>query len=172
MLRAAVPRSGSGRDSAAGRDQKRYSSYQHRDELRSRGLQLLAPTPPARLTTAVPLPMISREEGRRCPTGTDRGCAPAPAGACVNGAQVAGHPDERWGEGDERLVCGGILSDFPEWLGEHAERLAEARREGRPILLSLHVHSGYGTGLVTYSDDLTRAQAANYPWLIRRLEEA
>src|SRR5687768_15862006 len=60
-------------------------------------------------------------------------------------------PDERWGIEDGRLVSGNILSDLPFWLRRHEAPLLEARRNGRPILLSLHVHSGYGTGLVTYT---------------------
>lgn len=80
--------------------------------------------------------------------------------------------DERWGRADRRLVSGGILSDFPNWLREHAHHIEDARDLHRPIILSLHVHSGFGTGLVTYSGDLKRAEVANYPWLIRQLEDA
>jgi hypothetical protein len=80
--------------------------------------------------------------------------------------------DEQWGSDDGRLVSGGILTDFPAWLGEQKEALRQARAEGRPILLSIHVHSGYGTGLVTYSADLKRAEVANYPWLLRQLSAA
>jgi hypothetical protein len=81
-------------------------------------------------------------------------------------------PDERWGKEDGRLVCGGILSQFPAWLREQGPAIAWARREGRPVLLSLHVHAGFGTGLVTYTADLRRAEVANYPWLIRQLMDA
>lgn len=85
---------------------------------------------------------------------------------------LSDQPDEQWGLEDGRLVSGGILSDFPQWLGEHAGEVEAARRDGRPILLSIHTHSGYGAGLVTYSQDLQRAEAANYPWLIRQLTQA
>lgn len=78
-------------------------------------------------------------------------------------------PDEQWGRDDGRLVSGGILSDFPTWLADRAPDFEEARRDGRPIILSLHLHSGFGTGLVSYSQDLRTAQVANYPWLIRAL---
>src|SRR5438874_2512145 len=61
-------------------------------------------------------------------------------------------PDERWGRADARLVSGGILSDLPRWLRCHAPLVREARRQGRPVLLSLHLHSGWGTGLVTYTE--------------------
>ncbi|HEU4754419.1 MAG TPA: hypothetical protein VFU47_15025, partial [Armatimonadota bacterium] len=64
---------------------------------------------------------------------------------------LSNEPDEQWGESDGRLVSGGILSDFPAWLEEQRDALREARRDDRPILLSIHVHSGYGAGLVTYS---------------------
>lgn len=80
--------------------------------------------------------------------------------------------DERWGRQDDRLVCGGVLSDLPAWLKERQEDLADARRDGRPILLSLHLHSGYGTGLVTYTDEVQTAEVANYPWLVRTLTAA
>lgn len=85
---------------------------------------------------------------------------------------LSDQPDEQWGVEDGRLVSGGILSDFPQWLADHAAEVEHARREGRPILLSLHTHSGYGAGLVTYSRDLQHAEAATYPWLIRQLTEA
>jgi hypothetical protein len=85
---------------------------------------------------------------------------------------LSNQPDEQWGVDDGRLVAGGILSDFPGWLAEHADEVDDARRDGRPILLSIHTHSGFGTGLVTYSRDLQHAEAANYPWLIRRLNDA
>jgi hypothetical protein len=78
-------------------------------------------------------------------------------------------PDERWGRADARLVSGGILTDFPRWLEDHSRAIRAARERDRPIILSLHVHSGYGTGLVTYSTDLQYAEVANYPWLIREL---
>jgi hypothetical protein len=77
--------------------------------------------------------------------------------------------DEQWGVRDARLVSGDILRDFPIWLYEQEEGIRRARRDDRPILLSLHVHSGYGTGLVTYSPDLQRGQVVNYPWLVREL---
>ncbi|MFN3649422.1 MAG: hypothetical protein ACK47B_07545 [Armatimonadota bacterium] len=79
--------------------------------------------------------------------------------------------DEKWGRKDARLVSGRILSDFPVWLDDHAEVIRWVREEGRPVLLSLHVHSGFGTGLVTYSDNLTRGEVASYPWLVRTLLE-
>lgn len=82
------------------------------------------------------------------------------------------NPDEWWGRADRRLVAGAILTDFPHWLAEHATRIEQARTLERPIILALHLHSGFGTGLVTYTADLRRAEVANYPWLIRRLEEA
>lgn len=85
---------------------------------------------------------------------------------------LSDQPDEQWGADDGRLVSGGILSDFPGWLAEHAVEVEDARRDGRPILLSIHTHSGFGAGLVTYSRDLQHAEAANYPWLIRQLTEA
>lgn len=85
---------------------------------------------------------------------------------------LSNDPDEQWGIADGRLTSGQILTDFPLWLQEHQTALQAAREEGRPILLSLATHGGYGTGLVTYSGDLTKAQVANYPWLIRRLIEA
>jgi hypothetical protein len=85
---------------------------------------------------------------------------------------LSDQPDEQWGIEDGRLVSGGILSDFPQWLADHSDEIDRARREGRPILLSLHTHSGYGAGLVTYSRDLQHAEAATYPWLIRQLTEA
>lgn len=85
---------------------------------------------------------------------------------------LSDQPDEQWGVDDGRLVSGGIVSDFPGWLEEHAVEIADARRDGRPILLSIHTHSGFGTGLVTYSRDIQHAEAANYPWLIRRLTDA
>src|SRR5262249_4716166 len=66
--------------------------------------------------------------------------------------------DEQWGRRDARLVSGGILSDFPRWLRCQVGCIDLARAAHRPFLLSLHVHSGYGTGLVTYSDDLQRAE--------------
>lgn len=78
-------------------------------------------------------------------------------------------PDERWGREDGRLAAGGILSDFPGWLRAWAPALRAAAEEGRPVLIALHVHSGYGTGLVTYAEDLRGAEAADYPWLLRRL---
>lgn len=78
-------------------------------------------------------------------------------------------PDERWGRNDGRLESGGILTEFPEWLKLHSQAIQDARAEGRPILLSLHFHSGYGVGMVSYSADLTHAEAASYPWLIRQL---
>lgn len=78
-------------------------------------------------------------------------------------------PDEQWGREDGRLVAGGILSDFPAWLSDLAPDFEEARRDGRPILLSLHLHSGFGTGLVSYSENLRTAEVTNYPWLIRAL---
>ena len=81
-------------------------------------------------------------------------------------------PDEQWGQEDDRLAAGGILSDFPDWLAEHVADFDAARRDRRPILLSLHTHSGYGAGLVTYSADLQRAEVANYPWLLRTLLDA
>lgn len=78
-------------------------------------------------------------------------------------------PDERWGRNDGRLESGGILTEFPEWLKLHSQAIQDARVQGRPILLSLHFHSGYGVGIVSYSADLTHGEAANYPWLIRQL---
>jgi hypothetical protein len=80
--------------------------------------------------------------------------------------------DERWGRDDGRLDAGGILTDFPRWLEMHHEAVAEARRQGRPILLSLHTHGGFGTGLVTYGRGLKTAEVVNYPWLIRTLDAA
>lgn len=77
-------------------------------------------------------------------------------------------PDERWGA-DGRLTSGGILTDLEPWLRSHGGAIEEARRRKRRVLLSLHTHSGYGTGLVTYSTNLQRAQVANYPWLLRVL---
>lgn len=85
---------------------------------------------------------------------------------------LSNEPDERWGQQDGRLVSGGILSDFPDWLEEHADAFDQARREGRRILLSIHAHSGYGAGIITYSRDLQRAEAVTYPWLIRQLDAA
>jgi hypothetical protein len=85
---------------------------------------------------------------------------------------LSDQPDEQWGVEDGRLIAGGILSDFPGWLAEHADEVEDARRDGRPILLSIHTHSGFGAGLVTYSRDLQHAEAANYPWLIRQLSAA
>lgn len=85
---------------------------------------------------------------------------------------LSDQPDEQWGAEDGRLVSGGILSDFPNWLAEHSDEVEDARRDRRPILLSIHTHSGYGAGLVTYSRDLQHAEAVNYPWLIRQLTEA
>jgi hypothetical protein len=85
---------------------------------------------------------------------------------------LSNEPDERWGASDGRLVSGDILSDFPRWLEEQRRAIDEARDDDRPILLSLHVHSGYGTGLVTYSPDLRTAEVANYPWLVRQLDDA
>lgn len=82
---------------------------------------------------------------------------------------LSSDPDERWGEDDGRLVAGGILSDFPRWLEDEAPEIEKARAEKRPVLLSLHVHSGYGTGLVTYGRDLLTAEVVNYPWLVRQL---
>jgi hypothetical protein len=79
-------------------------------------------------------------------------------------------PDERWGYRDGRLMNGQILGQFPIWLRDQSENIRQARRDDRPIILSLHVHSGYGTGLVTYSSDLQTAEVVNYPWLIRELE--
>lgn len=80
-------------------------------------------------------------------------------------------PDEQWGAEDGRLVGGGILSELQPWLQSHEDGIREANRRKRRILLALHTHSGYGTGLVTYSPDLQRAQVANYPWLIRVLQD-
>jgi hypothetical protein len=77
--------------------------------------------------------------------------------------------DEQWGREDGRLVSGGILHDFPFWLRRHEQEILKAREEGRPILLAIHTHGGYGTGLVTYTEDLMRGQVANYPWLVRQL---
>src|SRR5579862_8077822 len=82
---------------------------------------------------------------------------------------LSDEPDERWGAADDRLRAGGILADFPLWLKEQQPVIAAARAEGRPILLSLATHGGYGLGLVTYTLDLKRAQVANYPWLVRQL---
>lgn len=84
---------------------------------------------------------------------------------------LSNEADEQWGGSDGRLVSGGILSEFPVWLEDHRPAIRAALRHGRPVLLSLHTHSGYGTGLVTYSTNLQRAQVANYPWLIRTLLE-
>ena len=84
---------------------------------------------------------------------------------------LSSEADEHWGKSDNRLVSGMILSDFPVWLGEHREAIEAARADGRPILLSIHVHSGYGTGLVTYNRNLTKAEVATYPWLVRQLME-
>lgn len=84
---------------------------------------------------------------------------------------LSNEADEQWGAGDGRLVSGGILTEFPVWLEDHRPAIRAALRHRRPVLLSLHTHSGYGTGLVTYSPDLQRAQAVNYPWLIRTLLE-
>jgi len=85
---------------------------------------------------------------------------------------LSNEADERWGEVDGRLVSGGILTDFPAWLRELEPDFRAARAAGRPILLSIHVHSGYGTGLVTYSRDLRTAESADYPWLVRQLLSA
>lgn len=85
---------------------------------------------------------------------------------------LSNEPDERWGQQDGRLVSGGILSDFPIWLAEHSDAIEEARQDGRPILLSIHAHSGYGAGIITYSRDLQRAEAVTYPWLMRQLQDA
>jgi hypothetical protein len=85
---------------------------------------------------------------------------------------LSNEPDEQWGVSDGRLTSGRILTDFPVWLQEQQSAIEAARAEGRPILISLVTHGGYGTGLVTYSQDLKTAQVANYPWLIRRLTEA
>lgn len=85
---------------------------------------------------------------------------------------LSNDPDEQWGRDDSRLEAGGILSDFPLWLARHAGAIRAARAQGRPVLLSLHFHSGYGVGIVSYSTDLSRAEAANYPWLIRTLTSA
>lgn len=84
---------------------------------------------------------------------------------------LSNDPDERWGSKDARLVSGGILTDFPIWLREHEAAIETARAQGRPILLSLHTHSGYGAGLVTYEVNLRSAEAATYPWLIRTLNK-
>jgi hypothetical protein len=85
---------------------------------------------------------------------------------------LSNEPDERWGGEDGRLAAGGILTDFPDWLAEHARAIDDARDDGRPILLSLHTHSGYGAGLTTYSRDLLRAETVTYPWLVRQLLDA
>ncbi|MGV3719712.1 MAG: hypothetical protein ACO1SX_02285 [Actinomycetota bacterium] len=85
---------------------------------------------------------------------------------------LSNEADERWGAEDGRLASGGILTDFPDWLEEHAEAIEDARDAGRPILLSIHTHSGYGAGLTTYSRDLLRAETATYPWLVRELLDA
>lgn len=81
-------------------------------------------------------------------------------------------PDERWGRQDGRLFPGRIISDFPKWLRWKQRDLWIARAAGRPIIVSLHVHSGFGTGLVTYTSDLKKAEAVNYPWLLRQLDAA
>jgi len=85
---------------------------------------------------------------------------------------LSNEADERWGGDDGRLAAGGILSDFPDWLDEQSEAIEEAREDGRPILLSIHTHSGYGAGLTTYSRDLLRAETVTYPWLVRQLLDA
>jgi hypothetical protein len=82
---------------------------------------------------------------------------------------LSNEADERWGAEDGRLVSGAMLTDFPAWLQEQKPSLDAARGQGRRILLSLHVHSGYGSGLVTYAPDLRTAEAGNYPWLVRTL---
>lgn len=79
--------------------------------------------------------------------------------------------DERWGQKDGRLSCGGVISTFPTWLASHADAIQEARRHRRKVLLSLHMHSGYGTGLVSYTPDIQTAEVVNYPWLLRVLSE-
>jgi len=82
---------------------------------------------------------------------------------------VTDHPDERWGRADDRLRPGMILTDLTPWLAWKMRDVKAARAAGRPILLALNVHSGFGTGLVTYTASLQRAQAVNYPWLARQL---
>jgi hypothetical protein len=83
---------------------------------------------------------------------------------------LANRADDRWGRGDSRLYVGRIATDLPVWLRWKGKEIEAAREAGRPVLLSLHVHSGFGTGLVTYTQDLRRAEAVNYPWLVRQLE--
>ncbi|HTE20570.1 MAG TPA: hypothetical protein VK689_19560 [Armatimonadota bacterium] len=120
--------------------------------------------------------------------GSATGAAPAPVGSAEKSWRQV-HPrwrrafilsfrsldllsneaDEQWGVKDGRLVSGNILTDFPLWLQEQKPAVNAARAEGRPILLSLHTHGGYGTGIVTYTQDLKLAQVANYPWLVRQL---
>src|SRR5687767_3144827 len=63
---------------------------------------------------------------------------------------LSNDPDEQWGVADGRLTSGQILTEFPLWLQEHLPAIHAARAEGRPILISLVAHGGYGTGLVTY----------------------
>src|SRR5688500_15910399 len=82
---------------------------------------------------------------------------------------LSNEADERWGSRDGRLVAGGILTEFPVWLEDHRPAIRAALRHGRPVILSLHTHSGYGTGLVTYAADLQSGQVVNYPWLMRTL---
>src|SRR5262249_10837211 len=85
---------------------------------------------------------------------------------------LANAPDDRWGRRDGRLYAGRIATDFPVWLRWEAADAHAARAEGRPVVLALNVHSGFGTGLVTYAPDLGRAEAVNYPWLLRQVDEA
>src|SRR5688500_7596878 len=60
---------------------------------------------------------------------------------------LSNDPDEQWGVHDGRLTSGQILTDFPIWLQEQQSAIRAAREEGRPILLSLVTHGGYGSGL-------------------------
>src|SRR4051794_20808457 len=92
------------------------------------------------------------------PRGAAAPCAPGTLSAVVAAYRsayllsfrspdlLANRADDRWGRSDNRLYAGRIATDLPVWLRWKGKEIEAAREAGRPILLSLHVHSGFGTG--------------------------
>ena len=64
---------------------------------------------------------------------------------------------------------GMILTDLVPWLAWKMRDVEAPARRAGPSCSALDVHSGFGTGLVTYTADLQRRRQTNYPWLVRQM---